>query len=113
MNIVPNEEHDKQKGQTIEPPQCFVYPTEAGVGQVEEGVHLFHSLGSKTKLPESNKTFGKLLRYGVVAVATPRMAAANALETHPTAFERTVLLHCLNHVLRAGRRISARVGQVR
>lgn len=43
----------------------------------------------------------------------PRVTAGNAFEAQPAAFKRTVLLHRLNHVMRAGRRIAAGIGQIR
>ena len=43
----------------------------------------------------------------------PRVTTAGALEAHPSAFEHAVLLHCLNHILRAGGCIPTGIGQIR
>ena len=49
-----------------------------------------------------------ILGHGVVAGATPRMATKYTFDTEPSAFEGSVLENRFNHVLTAGRRITAR-----
>jgi len=46
-------------------------------------------------------------RYGVIAAATPRMTAQNALKSQPSAFERPIFLNSLNSILGTCRRKSA------
>ena len=48
-----------------------------------------------------------LLWNGVVAGAAPGVAAEDALDAEPGAFEDTVFEHRLHHILAAGRCISA------
>ena len=49
-----------------------------------------------------------LLRYGVVATASPRMATRQAFERKPATLQRTILAKRLNSILRAGGHIAAR-----
>ena len=49
-----------------------------------------------------------ILRYGIVARAAPRVAACDALQGEPTAFEYAILANCLDAILRAGGREAAR-----
>lgn len=51
-------------------------------------------------------------RYRVIAVSSPGMAAADPFQTHPTPFDHTPFFDAVNHVLRAGRGVSAGIRQV-
>lgn len=47
------------------------------------------------------------LGYRIIAGATPRVAAKNAFDSKPSALENAVLHYRLDHILAAGRRITA------
>ena len=47
------------------------------------------------------------LGYRIIAGATPRVAAKYAFDTKPSALENAVLHYRLDHILAAGRRITA------
>ena len=47
------------------------------------------------------------LGYRIIAGAPPRVAAKNAFDTKPSALEYAVLHYRLDHILAAGRRITA------
>ena len=49
----------------------------------------------------------KVSRDRIVAGTAPWMAAQDALDAQPAAFEDTVFEHSLHHVLTAGRRVAA------
>lgn len=62
----------------------------------------------KQDLPEASNV-GKrdLSRHGVVAAASPGMAAHNALEGEPAPFERAIFLDGFHRILRAGGTVAA------
>ena len=48
-----------------------------------------------------------ILRYGVVSRAAPGVAAEDAFDAEPAAFENPVFEYCLHHILAARRRVTA------
>ena len=54
-----------------------------------------------------------MLRYGIIPMSAPGMTTANPFQAQPAAVHSPVLLYCLYHILRAGGRMAAGIGQVR
>jgi hypothetical protein len=47
-----------------------------------------------------------------MSMASPGMATTDSLQAHPSAFEHTMFLNSLNHILRTGRCVATGIGQI-
>ena len=71
--------------------------------EMDLSVLIYESLSSLGTFNRRNL----LSRHGVVAAASPRMAAHNALEGEPAPFERAIFLDGFHRILRAGGTVAA------